>query len=226
MNLEDRLKEVHDEYLRRMTQGNGTLLQTVEQHLTASVGKMLRPRMLLSAAATRGEEQLHSRRTLLLAVCVEMIHNASLLHDDVVDHAATRRGRPSVNAQWNNEVAVLVGDYLLSQVMQLLDEIGDKDISRKVNQTVMSMVEAELLQQELQNTPCTLSDYLKIIDGKTANLFALAAELGNPFYRDYGLHYGRLFQLRDDIADGEDTPWTQELLHQEETLLDSLPALQ
>ena len=214
------LEEVRDEYLRRMTQGNGALLQQVEQYSATRNGKMLRPRMLLLAAATRGDEHLLSRRTLLLAVCIEMLHNASLLHDDVIDHADTRRGQPSVNARWNNAVAVLVGDYHLVQIMQLLDEIGDSDATRRVNDTVKSMVEAELLAQEnvdkLINSDIDVSTYQKIIDGKTANLFALAAELGNPDYRDFGLHYGRLFQLRDDLADGDATLWTEQLIASEE----------
>ncbi|MBP5527292.1 MAG: polyprenyl synthetase family protein [Bacteroidales bacterium] len=236
MNLEAWLDDVRAEYLRRMTQGDNALLRQVEQYTASHSGKMLRPRMLLAAAATQGEACLHSRRTLLLAVCVEMLHNASLLHDDVIDHAASRRGQPSVNTRWNNAVAVLVGDYHLTQIMALLNEVDDRDITCKVNDTVRSMVEAELLQQQVGNcqlssTNCLLkpanltselSTYLNIIDGKTANLFALAAEMGNPAYRDFGLHYGRLFQLRDDIADGDDTPWTAQLIEEEERAIKQL----
>ena len=225
MNIEARLDEVRAEYLRRTTQGDSQLLRQVEEYTSARQGKMLRPHMLLAAAATRGEEHLMQRRTLLLAVCVEMLHNASLLHDDVIDRADTRRGQPSVNHRWNNAVAVLVGDYLLTQIMELLDEVGDSDATRQVNATVKSMVEAELLQLEVGGRKSEVGDnsdllhptsYLKIVDGKTANLFALAAALGNPDYRDFGLHYGRLFQLRDDIADGEATPYTHALLIAEE----------
>lgn len=232
MNIEARLDEVRNEYLHRITRGDNTLLRQVESYTASHIGKMLRPRMLLSAAATLGIEHLTSRRTLLLAVCVEMLHNASLLHDDVIDHASSRRGQPSVNVRWNNAVAVLVGDYLLTQIMELLSELNDRDITIKVNSVVRSMVEAELLAQELSNVQpdnlipntqhLTQNTYTKIIDGKTANLFALAAELGNPAYRDFGLHYGRLFQLRDDIDDGEATPWTAQLIEQEEYAIKQL----
>ena len=265
MNLEARLDDVRAEYLRRMTQGDSTLLRQVEQYTASHSGKMLRPRILLAAAATQGEACLYSRRTLLLAVCVEMLHNASLLHDDVIDHAATRRGQPSVNAHWNNAVAVLVGDYHLTQIMELLNEVDDRDITCKVNTTVRSMVEAELLAQEISGEwksgrveeytqplchpatmplaqeisgewksgrveeytqplchPATMPLYIKIIDGKTANLFALAAELGNPVYRDFGLHYGRLFQLRDDMTDGDGSPWTAQLIEEEERAIKQL----
>ena len=214
--IEERLQEVRTEYLRRMTDGNGDLLRQVEEYSAGRIGKMLRPRMLLAAAATLGNDHFHSRRTLLLATAVEMLHNASLLHDDVIDRDLTRRGQPSVNARWNSAVAVLVGDYHLVSIMQLLSEIGDNEITKKFNATVKSMVEAELLQQEKSD------DYLRIIDGKTANLFALAAELGNPALRNYGLHYGRLFQLRDDIADGEANEHTRELIGKEEAILQEI----
>lgn len=221
MNLEDKLNQVRTEYLRRMTQGDSHLLHEVDCYITSHSGKMLRPRMLLAAAATLGNEVLESKRTLLLAVCVEMLHNASLLHDDVIDRATERRGQPSVNNRWSSEVAVLVGDYHLAQIMQLLNEINDQQAAKHINNTVLQMVEAELLAQEADTLDAP--KYLKIIDGKTASLFATAAALGNPACEYYGLHYGRLFQLRDDIADGEDTPFTQDLIKQEEILLSQAP---
>lgn len=224
MDIEPILQEVHREYLVRMTHGDGQLLRQVEHYAAARQGKMLRPRLTLLAAATLGEEVLHSRRTLLLATCVEMLHNASLLHDDVIDHELQRRGQPSVNARWNSSIAVLVGDYHLAQIMALLDEIDDADAPRIINRTVMSMVEAELLQQEiLSGLEMTEERYLKIIDGKTASLFSAACALGNPACAEFGLHYGRLFQLRDDMADGEDTPWTNSLVAKEEQTIASLP---
>ena len=235
MTLEANIELVRDEYLRRVTCGCGDLLREVVAYATRRNGKMLRPRMLLAAAATLGDEVLNSRRTLLLAVAVEMLHNASLLHDDVIDGDATRRGQPSVNARWGNATAVLVGDHLLAQIMTLLDEVDDRDATRRINQTVLAMTEAELLAQEVGSRKSEVggnsdllsqTSYLKIIDGKTARLFATAASLGNPAYEDYGLHYGRLFQLRDDITDGEATPYTADLIRQEEAALAAIkPAL-
>ena len=111
MNIEANLQLVRQEYLTRLTGGDGTLLRQVEQHLAGRTGKMLRPRLTLLAAATLGDDTLNARRTTLMATAVEMLHNASLLHDDVIDHADTRRGQPSVNAQWNSQIAILVGDY-------------------------------------------------------------------------------------------------------------------
>ena len=222
MNLEPELEQVRREYLRRMTQGDNTLLRQVEDYISARNGKMLRPRLLLTAAATRGDEALRSRRTQLLAVCVEMLHNASLLHDDIIDRADTRRGQPSVNARWGNAV---------------------RQATRLVNNTVIDMVQAELLQltvaggqrtadsthgQQSQAPPTThyplptKENYLRIIDGKTARLFATACALGNPDYEDFGLHYGRLFQMRDDLADGEAPAFAQELIEQETQEINNL----
>lgn len=223
-HIDTLLEEVRKEYLRRMTGGDGDLLRQVEEYTASRTGKMLRPRLLLTAAATLGDKHLHSRRTLLLATCVEMIHNASLLHDDVIDRDLSRRGQPSVNARWNNAVAVLVGDYHLVSIMQLLDEVDDRIATSCINDTVRCMVEGELLQQQVAGSMQQLSatSYLKIIDGKTARLFATACALGNPAYEDFGLHYGRLFQLHDDIADGETTPFTEQLIQQEKEALDAI----
>ncbi len=229
MNIEVKLDEVRKEYLYRMTRGDNSLLREVEAHITSRDGKMLRPKLTLLAAATLGEEHLNSRRTLLSAVCVEMLHNTSLIHDDVIDRDLVRRGQPSVNARWGNGIAVLVGDWFMAQIMDLINEIDDPNISRLISRTVTEMVESELLAQEatISSQPLAVNAdrYLKIIDGKTARLFATACALGNPEYENYGLHYGRIFQLRDDIDDKEETPWTQELLLQEEKVLSSLKAL-
>lgn len=227
MNIEDKLKEVRAEYTRRMISGsNSFLLQQVEQYVTAREGKMLRPRMTLLSAATLGEDVFNSRRTLLLATVVEMLHNASLIHDDVIDNDVVRRGNPSVNARWGNQVAVLVGDYILAQIMRLLDEVEDTAASRLVNRTVEAMVESELLQLEISSrNDYTIEQYIQVIDGKTARLFATAAALGNKEYEEFGLHYGRLFQLRDDVADDEITPFTNELMSREEGILSTLKCL-
>ena len=228
MNLEDRLAQVREEYIRRIaTASDGSLLLNVQQYVTAHTGKMLRPRMLLLAANTLGETVFNSRRTLHLATCVEMLHNASLLHDDIIDHSDQRRSQPSVNAKYGNGVAVLAGDYLLAQIMHLLNEVNDSEASKMINRTVMDMVESELLAQELEinHRELTQELYLRIIDGKTASLFATAAALGNSAYRDYGLHYGRLFQLLDDQQDGEDNRFTAQLIDSEREILASLPQL-
>lgn len=215
MNLEQIIEQVKTEYIKRMTQGDGNLLCQVEKYIATLTGKMLRPRMTVLSSATLGESFPSSRRTILLATCVEMLHNASLLHDDVIDVAERRRGELSVNKKWSNSVAILVGDYHFAKIMELLDEIGDAEVSRMINNTVKKMVEAELLQQEiLSGREITEEDYLSIIDGKTANLFATAAALGNPAYWEFGLKYGRLFQIYDDIRDNEAPEFIETIIEQ------------
>ena len=217
MTLDNKLDQVRDEYLHRLARGDGMLLNQIKEHIASHMGKMLRPRLLLMSAATLGDEALNSDRTLLLAVAIEMLHNASLLHDDVIDHADSRRGQSSVNNRFGNTAAILAGDYLLAQVMSILHEVNDPDAAARINRTVISMVEAELLQMKPETL--TQDTYQRIIDGKTAALFATACALGNPDYEEFGLHYGRLFQLRDDIADHDDTPFTTSLIAQEEAAL-------
>ena len=177
MTLNNKLHQVRSEYLSRTTRGDGRLLQLVEQYVGSHTGKMLRPLMLLAAAETLATPSSPlPHRTLLLAVAVEMLHNASLLHDDVIDHAESRRGHPSVNARWGNAAAVLVGDYLLAGIMQLLDEVDDSDAARRINDTVTAMVESELLVLDRGSLGAlTADEYLSVIDGKTACLFATAA---------------------------------------------------
>lgn len=211
-DLEGRLAEVRQEYIRRMVSGDVELLRKIEEYVVERSGKMLRPRLTLLSAATLGEEVFLSRRTLLLATVVEMVHNVSLIHDDVIDHDDFRRGRPSVNGRWGNSIAVLIGDYHFATLLNLLNEVDDLTVSRMIGNTVRSMVEAELIQQEQTTKNYQTSTYQRIVDGKTAALFATACALGNPKCYDLGLCYGRLFQCYDDIADGEDTPATEELI--------------
>ncbi len=211
MNFSPELNLVQQEYIRRITQGNAPILLEVEHFLASTPGKMIRPKLTLMSAATLAPTI--SQRTLLMAVAVEMLHNVSLLHDDVVDNSPTRRGLPSVANHWGNATAVLVGDYLLAQLMQLLHEIDDKQASSLIAKTVVAMSESELYA--LQSAPSDAASYLRILDGKTARLMATSCALGNPMLEKFGLHYGRFFQLRDDIADGEATPWTAPLVEQE-----------
>ncbi|MBR1799228.1 MAG: polyprenyl synthetase family protein [Bacteroidales bacterium] len=219
MNIENRLQDVRNEYRQRLLHVQGTLLQQVDAHALAHQGKMLRPQLTLLAAALLGNEALQSRITMLKAVAVEMLHNASLLHDDVIDQASQRRGQPSVNNKWNEKVAILVGDYHLALLMQLLDEINDRETSRRINDTVIAMCRSELLQQEVlagREMDCDI--YQQIIEGKTARLFATACAIVNPALETFGLHFGCLFQLRDDMQDAESTIWTAELANQHHTL--------
>ena len=200
------------------------LMNTIVTRYLLTKGKQLRPLLVLLSGRLFGGI---TDRVLYAGAAIEMLHNASLLHDDVIDDDAQRRGQPSVNARWGNTVAVLAGDYLLAQTMALLDEVDDREATRRINETVIAMTEAELLAQSVSDGQWSADTYLQVIDGKTARLFATACALGNPEYEEFGLHYGRLFQLHDDIADKEAHPFTADLIHQEEAILAAIkPTLQ
>lgn len=213
--IEQALSKVVDEYRRRLGQGAVELLRQVDGQLAISMGKMLRPRLVLLSTAILDENLVNDRRTILLATAAEMLHNASLLHDDVVDGSAERRGLPSVNSRWDNRTAILTGDYHLAQVMQIMEEVGDRNATQKLIETVIAMTTAELLQIENHNNVSEMGTYSRITCGKTARLMATCCAFGNPELEQFGLHYGMAFQLRDDIDDNESTPFTAQMLENE-----------
>ena len=170
---------------------------------------MLRPALLLLTAQACGGVQTAHRT---LAAVVEMVHLATLVHDDVVDDADTRRGWPSINAIWKNKVAVLLGDYVLSRGLLLSLEHDDISFLRSTSTAVKRMSEGELLQiqksRQLRNDEET---YFQIIGDKTASLLATCCEIGAlsatddadlvARLRGYGENLGIAFQIRDDILD-------------------------
>lgn len=206
-------KEYHlyQEEYTRYTQNPTPLLQEVEKYLAHIPGKQIRPLLLLLTAKACGHP---SRRHILLATAVEMLHNATLMHDDVVDETDTRRGHDSIRHRWGNQVAVLCGDYYLSQVMTILHRVGYNEITKQVAHTVATMCTGELKQLSIASKKNTTKDtYIDIIGSKTASLMALCCKLGamqttqasNETYLkamyEFGYHYGLIFQIRDDALD-------------------------
>lgn len=168
-------------------------------------GKQLRPLLLMLSAGASGA---HFEGKEQLAVAIELLHNSTLLHDDVVDESDMRRGVPSIRSQYGNKTAVLCGDYFLAKVMLLLNEYNDREVNRIIDLTVMEMSTGELLQQRrsLQMDE-DINHYRDTIYRKTASLMGACTELGalgTPWrnaMRDFGRHFGMAFQLRDDILD-------------------------
>ena len=202
-------EQFQKEYLRRL-QGNIPVLQEVSSFLTQYQGKQLRPLLvLLSAKACDTLKPQH----ILVAAVMELLHNSTLMHDDVVDESDTRRGHAAVRKQWGNQAAVLCGDYLLAQTMQTLHDINDDQVTNIVNSTVATMCEGELKQLATNNQPLDQNSYLDIIGCKTASLMATCCELGayamdgsstSPYRKamhDFGYNYGIVFQINDDIHD-------------------------
>jgi geranylgeranyl pyrophosphate synthase len=186
-----------------------TPLADINRHILRSAGKRIRPALFFLALAPFGEAP-HSH--LPVALALELIHTASLLHDDVVDDAEKRRGRPSVNHHWGNGPAVLAGDYLFARAFGILTEYGDMRIIREMAQLVQAMSEGEILQQaERYQTDITAEQYMDRIGKKTARFFsactrcaglaAQAPQMQLEGLTRYGYHVGIAYQLMDDLLD-------------------------
>lgn len=185
-----------------------TLVNEVAEYLNKTPGKQLRPMLMMLSDAATGN---HNPRIAQLATAIELLHNATLIHDDVVDESDFRRGRPTVNSRWGNKIAVLCGDYYLAQVMMILNQYGDKEVVLVVNQATIDLSEGELIQQmHSLHQDYSESHYMETIYKKTAALIATSAELGalgTPYrslMREVGRLYGLAFQMHDDLLDLQD----------------------
>jgi octaprenyl-diphosphate synthase len=185
------------------------LIPQLGAHLVDSGGKRLRPLITLAAAHLFGYA---GTAHLRLAGAVEFIHTATLLHDDVVDESALRRGRAAANVLWGNKPSVLVGDFLFSRAFQLMVEAGSLSVLGILSDASAIIAEGEVMQlRTAKNLNTTEADYLRVISAKTAALFAAAAKSGAMIagastedcqaLSDYGLNLGIAFQLVDDALD-------------------------
>ena len=202
------LKRVNQTIIEHM-QSPVALIPQLAGHLIAAGGKRLRPMLTLGAAALCNYK---GDRHIRLSACVEFIHTATLLHDDVVDESDLRRGRESANAVWGNQASVLVGDFLFSRSFQLMTADGSIEVLRILSEASALIAEGEVQQLITTNdTETDESAYLEVIKGKTAKLFAAAAEIGavvaerpkaeQKALESYGMNLGIAFQLVDDVLD-------------------------
>jgi len=185
------------------------LIPQLAAHLVAAGGKRLRPLLTLAAAKLCGYE---GTRQVQLAACVEFIHTATLLHDDVVDESVLRRGFASANAVFGNKASVLVGDFLFARAFQLMVGDGSLEVLRILSDAAATIAEGEVLQLTTQNDLATTEQkYFDVIRGKTAALFAAACEVGGVIadrpaaqcaaLAQFGMDLGMAFQLVDDALD-------------------------
>lgn len=185
------------------------LIPQLAGHIVAAGGKRLRPMLTLAAARLCGHR---GERHVKLAACVEFIHTATLLHDDVVDASDLRRGLASANAVWGNKPSVLVGDFLFSRAFELMVEDGSLAVLAILSRASSVIAEGEVLQLITANDTDTTEDaYLEVIRAKTAALFAAACRIGavvaerpkgeEEALESYGLNLGIAFQLIDDMLD-------------------------
>jgi octaprenyl-diphosphate synthase len=203
-------------YFNRTMRSDIPLLNIILNYILRRKGKQMRPLLVFLTARLNGEI---AESTYIAATCIELLHTASLVHDDVVDDASERRGSLSINALWNSKIAVLLGDYLLSTGMHICVEKSRFDMLEIISEAVKSMSEGELLQlQKARKLNIKEEDYYKIIISKTAALLSACTACGAKsvsedaetiqLMKDFGENIGVAFQIRDDILDYEGTGLT------------------
>jgi len=186
------------------------LIHKMTEYHVKSGGKRIRPLLTLASAKLCGYKD--GNRDVNLAACIELIHNATLLHDDVIDNSDLRRGVKTANSVWGNQSSILVGDYLFSRCFEMMVEDGSQEILKLLSSTSSKITQGEVLQLEHKGEVDLLEEtYFNIINMKTATLFAAAAKvgacLGNKSKKEkealesYGKNLGLAFQIADDALD-------------------------
>ncbi len=208
-NVSAELGLVNQEIIKKM-QSSVPLIPKLGEYVVSSGGKRIRPSLLICAAKICGYNS--GSRHIALAACIEFIHTATLLHDDVVDESDRRRGIATANNIWGNQASVLVGDFLFSKSFELMVADGNLDILGILTKAASQLAEGEVAQLEVSGNLATkVSEYLKVIEAKTASLFAAATEVGAEVanadeekkfaLKQYGSFIGMAFQIVDDILD-------------------------
>ena len=201
--------EMFDKVFRKSLRSSIPLVDLIARYLVWNKGKRVRPLLVFLSAQISGAI---NERTYRAAALIEMLHTATLVHDDVVDDSDTRRGVASLNGVWKNKIAVLMGDYLLSKGLLLSLQQGDYQFLHITSEAVKRMTEGELLQiQKSRQLNIDEETYFRIIEDKTASLFSACAEIGsvsassdsaiNAALQEYGTQIGIAFQIRDDLLD-------------------------
>ena len=209
--IQTEFRQFEDEFASILHSDNQLLNEALD-YIHSKRGKQLRPVLvLLSAAICRGITD----KSIKAAASLELMHTASLVHDDVVDNSPTRRGDKALQEQWSNKIAILVGDYMLSKAIGLLSSVRNNTILNIVSEMTAALTSGELLQLHSgQSMWISEEQYLQIIRQKTACLFSACSEAGAASsgatnrqltaMRQFGLYLGLCFQLKDDIFDFSD----------------------
>ena len=207
--LDEKLVKV-EELINIKLQSKVDLIKKMSDHHFVSGGKRLRALLTLGSAKMAGYEL--GSRDINLATCVELIHSATLLHDDVIDESRLRRGHKTTNSIWGNQSSILVGDYFLSRCFEIMVDDGDLEILKLLSSTSAKIAQGEVLQLQHRGEADLLEDaYIKIITMKTASLFSAATRTGaciagcsskeKNALESYGKNLGLAFQIADDALD-------------------------
>ncbi len=202
-------REAVDREIDRRLSSDVALINQLGAYIIHSGGKRLRPLLVVLAARAFGYT---GDKHIALAAIIEFIHTATLLHDDVVDASAMRRGQSTANTVWGNEASVLTGDFLYSRAFEMMVDVGNMRVMEILAKTTNTIAEGEVLQLLHCHDPeVTEENYLRVIYSKTAKLFEAAARLGavisdqpqvvEESLAKYGMHLGTAFQLIDDVLD-------------------------
>ena len=208
-SVEDKLLLVEEKIKSKLVSDVELVKKMTDYHLDTG-GKRLRALLTLGSAKICNYSK--GTRDINLAACVELIHAATLLHDDVIDNGSVRRGKKTLNSIWNNHSSILIGDYLLSRCFEMMVEDGNIEVLKLLSSTSSKIAQGEVLQLQHQGEVDMLEEtYLKIISAKTAELFAAATKVGailsdmNSKEKEalefYGRNLGLTFQIADDTLD-------------------------
>ena len=207
--LGNKLQKVED-LIQQKLRSEVNLIQKMSNHHLRSGGKRLRALLTLGSAKLTGYNE--DKRDINLAACVELIHSATLLHDDVIDESGLRRGVKTTNSVWGNQSTILVGDYLLSRCFEMMVEDGDLEVLKLLSSTSSKIAQGEVLQLQHKGEADLLEEtYIDIINLKTASLFSAATKTGaclsgsnekeKKALESYGRNLGLAFQIADDALD-------------------------
>ena len=207
--LGDKLQKVEN-LIQEKLKSDVNLIEKMSNHHLSSGGKRLRALLTLEAAKLTGYKE--DKRDINLAACVELIHSATLLHDDVIDESELRRGVKTTNSVWGNQSSILVGDYLLSRCFEMMVEDGDLEVLKLLSSTSSKIAQGEVLQLQHKGEADLLEEtYIDIINLKTASLFSAATKTGASLsgsnekekkaLESYGRNLGLAFQIADDALD-------------------------
>ena len=208
-SVEDKLV-LTEEKIKSKLASDVQLVQKMTNYHIETGGKRLRALLTLGSAKLCG--YIKGSRDINLAACVELIHSATLMHDDVIDEGIVRRGKDTLNKVWNNHSSVLIGDYLLSRCFEMMVEDGNLEVLKLLSSTSSKIAQGEVLQLQHKGEIDMLEEtYLKIISAKTAELFAAATKVGailsdagtkeKDALEFYGRNLGLTFQIADDTLD-------------------------
>jgi len=209
MPIKEELKQLEDKF-KSVIETDIKLIKDVFTYIVAGKGKRLRPIMLLLCSGLNGRP---TKKSIDAAIIIELLHTATLIHDDVVDNSNLRRGNPSVNSIWENKISVLIGDYLFAHIFDTLVDFKDTNLIKIISNVSTQMSKGELLQMErAQNFQMNEQTYMRLISFKTASLLSATCQIGaltsepsdgshEENLKTFGNSLGIAFQIKDDLLD-------------------------